>query len=67
MVVPAYETRNAGTASAVLDPRARTIGLVPMLVMRIVFTPFESGLIVPAKNHLEARRLLRGAPARLFR
>ena len=42
-----------------LDPRARTIGLAPMLVMTVVFTPFEAGVIVPAKNLWEARRLLR--------
>ncbi|MDR6991971.1 VOC family protein [Luteimonas sp. 3794] len=42
-----------------IDPRAGTIGLAPMLVMTVVFTPFESGLIVPAKNWWVARRLLR--------
>ncbi|MCE7033456.1 hypothetical protein LY625_12680 [Lysobacter sp. GX 14042] len=45
----------------ILDPRARTIGLVPMLVMTVLFTPFESGLIVPAKNLLVSGRLLRQA------
>lgn len=42
-----------------LDPNAGTIGLVPMLVMTVVFTPFESGLVVPAKNLLAARGVLR--------
>jgi len=30
-----------------------------MLVMTVLLTPFESGLIVPAKNLWEARNLLR--------
>lgn len=31
-----------------------------MLVMTMLFTPFEAGLIVPAKNLWEAKRILRG-------
>ena len=42
-----------------LDPRCATIGLVPMLVMTVLFSPFESGLVVPAKNLIASGRLLR--------
>ncbi len=42
-----------------IDPSAKTIGLVPMIIMTVLFTPFESGLVVPAKNLLVSRKLLR--------
>ncbi len=44
-----------------IDPRAKTIGLVPMLIMTVLFTPFESGLVVPAKNLWVSGKLLREA------
>ncbi len=52
-----------------IDPHARTVGLVPVLITTLVLSPFESGLILPAKNLLAAHRILRahqnptGAPA----
>jgi len=42
-----------------IDPRSRTIGLIPMILMTIFLTPFESGLIVPAKNLWVSGRLLK--------
>ncbi len=42
-----------------LDPKARTVGLVPVVVTTLVLSPFESGLVLPLKNLLEANRLLR--------
>lgn len=42
-----------------IDPMAHTVGLVPVLVTTLVFSPFESGLILPAKNLIAANRILR--------
>lgn len=42
-----------------IDPRVGTIGLGPMILMTLLLTPFESGLIVPAKNLFASARLLR--------
>ena len=42
-----------------IDPTARTVGLVPVLVTTIILSPFESGLILPAKNLLVANKILR--------
>lgn len=44
-----------------IDPAARTIGLGPMLLMTVLLTPFESGLIVPAKNLHASAKVLRQA------
>ena len=58
--VIAYATAVHRTCRAI-DPRAKTIGLVPMLIMTVLFTPFESGLVVPAKSLLVSGRLLKQA------
>ena len=42
-----------------IDPKSKTIGIVPMIIMTVALTPFESGLIVPAKNLWVSGRLLR--------
>jgi hypothetical protein len=42
-----------------IDPAAHTVGWVPVLVTTFVLSPFESGLILPAKNLLAANRILR--------
>jgi len=55
-----YATAVHRTCRAI-DPHAKTIGLVPMLIMTVLFTPFESGLVVPAKNLVVSGRLLRQA------
>jgi hypothetical protein len=44
-----------------LDPRARTVGLVPVVVTTIILSPFESGLILPLKNLMATNRILREA------
>ena len=41
-----------------IDPKARTVGWVPVLVTTLALSPFESGLILPAKNLLAANRIL---------
>ena len=56
--VIAYATAVHRTCRTI-DPSAKTIGLVPMIIMTVLFTPFESGLVVPAKNLLVSRKLLR--------
>lgn len=33
-----------------IDPTSRTYGLIPVILATIFLTPFESGLILPAKN-----------------
>lgn len=52
-----YAARVHRTCRAI-DPMARSIGLVPMILMTVFLTPFESGLIVPAKNLLVSAELL---------
>ncbi len=42
-----------------IDPRSRTVGLVSVIVTTLVLSPFESGLLLPAKNLIVANRLLR--------
>jgi len=42
-----------------IDPASPTVGWVPVLITTFVLSPFESGLILPAKNLLAANRLLR--------
>ena len=42
-----------------IDPKARTVGWFPVLVTTLVLSPFESGLILPAKNLLAASRILK--------
>lgn len=47
-----------------IDPKARTVGLVPVLLTTFVLSPFESGLVMPLSNLLVANRVLRMASAR---
>ena len=42
-----------------IDPAAPTVGWVPVLITTIALSPFEAGLVLPAKNLLAASRLLR--------
>ena len=42
-----------------IDPLSATIGLIPMLLMTVFLSPFESGLIVPAKNLWISGKLLK--------
>ena len=46
-----------------IDPAASTLGLGPMLLMTVLLTPFESGLIAPARNLYVSARVLRQARA----
>ena len=42
-----------------IDPAARTVGVVPVIVTTFVLSPFESGLVLPMKNLLAANKLLK--------
>ncbi len=42
-----------------INPASHTVGWVPVLVTTLVLSPFESGLILPAKNLIAANKLLR--------
>ena len=46
-----------------IDPSASTVGWVPVLITTLVLSPFESGLILPAKNLLVGSRMLRAHQA----
>jgi hypothetical protein len=46
-------------ACRTIDPTARTIGLIPTIIMTLLLTPFESGLIVPAKNLWVSAKLIK--------
>jgi hypothetical protein len=59
-----YYTVRTHHACRALDPKSRTVGLLPVLLTTIVLTPFESGLVLPLHNLLEANRQLRRHAAR---
>ena len=42
-----------------IDPTARTVGLLPVILTTIFLSPFESGLILPARNLWVSRCILR--------
>lgn len=42
-----------------IDPSARSVGLVPVILATIFLTPFESGLVLPTKNLWVSRCILR--------
>ena len=46
-----------------LDPAARTVGLWPVVITTLLLSPFESGLILPARNLFAANRVLRTCQA----
>lgn len=46
-------------ACRAIDPRCRTVGLGQVIVATLLFTPFESALLLPAKNLWVSRRILR--------
>jgi putative oxidoreductase len=54
-----YFTVAVHKASRAIKPSIRTVGWVPVIVATIFFTPFESGLLMPAKNLWESGRLLK--------
>jgi hypothetical protein len=45
-------------ACRAIDPKAHTFGWLPILLATIFLTPFESALILPARNLWVARRIL---------
>jgi len=54
-----YYTVKTHTLCRSIDPTARTVGLIPVMVTTFVLSPFESGLILPLKNLLAANKLLK--------
>ncbi|HEY0938836.1 MAG TPA: hypothetical protein VGE08_01960 [Steroidobacter sp.] len=46
-------------ACRAIDPRSHTVGWVPVILATIFLTPFESALILPAKNLWVSRSILR--------
>ena len=52
-------------ACRAVDPKANSVGLIPIVLATVFLTPFESALILPAKNLLVSRRLLRAWDGRL--
>jgi hypothetical protein len=46
-------------ACRAVDPTARSVGLLAVILATIFLTPFESGLILPAKNLWVSRCILR--------
>ncbi len=42
-----------------VEPRARSVGLLPVILFTVLLTPYESSLVLPAKNLWIARRILR--------
>jgi hypothetical protein len=46
-------------ACRAIDPYARTVGWIPILLATVFLTPFESGLLLPARNLWISRRILR--------
>lgn len=60
-----YFTVRVHKLCRVIDPNARTVGWVPVLIVTCVLSPFESGLVLPLKNLLACNKLLRGAAVEL--
>ena len=54
-----YYTVKTHTLCRAIDPTARTVGLVPVIVTTFILSPFESGLILPLKNLLAANNLIK--------
>ncbi|MHB1654932.1 MAG: hypothetical protein ACYCSZ_01005 [Burkholderiales bacterium] len=46
-------------ACRAIDPAAKTVGWATIILFTVFLTPFESGFILPAKNLLVSRRILR--------
>lgn len=46
-------------ACRAVDPSARSVGLVPVVLFTIFLTPFESGLVLPLKNLWVSRCIIR--------
>jgi hypothetical protein len=47
-------------ACRAIDPTSRTFGWVPIILATIFLTPFESALVLPARNLWVSRCILRG-------
>jgi len=53
-----FYTASVHKACRAIDPAAKTAGWVTIILFTVVLTPFESGLFLPARNLLAARRIL---------
>jgi hypothetical protein len=45
-------------ACRAIDPNSKTVGWKPVIIATLLLTPFESGLILPARNLWISRRIL---------
>jgi hypothetical protein len=50
-----------------VDPRARTAGVLQVIVFTVLLTPYESSLVLPLKNLWISRRILRAGPSEAVR
>jgi hypothetical protein len=46
-------------ACRAIDPRSHTFGWIPLMLATVFLTPFESALVLPARNLWVAHRILR--------
>lgn len=46
-------------ACRAIDPNSTSVGWKPVIIATLLLTPFESGLILPARNLWVSRRILR--------
>jgi hypothetical protein len=54
-------------ACRAIDPRSGTVGWVPVVLATVFLTPFESALVLPAKNLWVSRCILRAWDRALIR
>lgn len=54
-----FYTVSVHKACRAIDPAARSVGWVPVILATVLLTPLESGLVLPARNLWVSRRVLR--------
>ena len=54
-----YYTLKVHKLCRAINPASHTVGWASVLIITIALSPFESGLILPAKNLMAANRVLR--------
>lgn len=52
-------TASVHKACRAVDPNSRTVGWKPIVITTLLLTPFESGLMLPARNLWVSRCILR--------
>jgi hypothetical protein len=54
-----FYTVSVHKACRAIDPAARSVGWAPVILATVLLTPFESGLVLPARNLWVSRCILR--------